>query len=97
MLIARLHATSMDWFTPSHRSKLFDVMPVLAEEPDNSWLYTCAAQNLSSGAKCKADQNQVRALMAILPRPQGHGAQLVNVHGDICHTNVLRSAGRLML
>ena len=95
ILAAKLHAAPTEWFTDHLRARLEEVVPLLREEPLGSALFPIAAGCLCRGATQETlpPTEQVRRLMALLPRPHGeHAARVVNVHGDLWYTNVVQMA-----
>lgn len=95
ILAAKLHAAPTQWFTDHLRARLEEVVPLLREEPPGSALFPIAAGCLCRGATQETlpPTEQVRRLMAMLPRPHGeHAARVVNVHGDLWYTNVVQMA-----
>mmetsp|Transcript_24933 Transcript_24933/g.45588 ORF Transcript_24933/g.45588 Transcript_24933/m.45588 type:complete len:393 (+) Transcript_24933:36-1214(+) len=96
VLAAKLHAAPTDWFTDHFRDMLQEVVPLLKEEPLGSALFPIAAGCLCRGATKETlpPTEQVRTLMALLPRPFGeHAERVVNVHGDLWYTNVVHMVG----
>jgi len=95
ILAAKLHSAPTEWFTDHLRARLEEVVPLLREEPLGSALFPIAAGCLNRGAteETLPPTEQVRTLMALLPRPHGeHAARVVNVHGDLWFTNVVQMA-----
>ena len=79
ILAAKLHAAPTQWFTDHLRARLEEVVPVLKEEPLGSALFPIAAGCLCRGATQETlpPTEQVRRLMAMLPRPHGEHAARV--------------------
>jgi thiamine kinase-like enzyme len=94
LLTAKLHKTTTTWFD-KFRTDILEKVPVLKDEPLNSAVWVLARsemlESIKSAVWVMPPIDKLRQLLAAIPRPSGqHAEELVNVHGDLHHQNIVR-------
>ena len=94
LLTAKLHKVTTAWFD-QFRAGIVEKVPVLKDEPQNSAVWVMARSDMLEHVKSAVwvmpPIDKLRQLLAAIPRPSGQYAeQLVTVHGDLHHQNIVR-------